>query len=233
MPPIVLEERPRSQGGPPLGVLALVSLLLLIAGLVASAALGGTFPSPFGDPATIQAYFSHEPDAVRTASVLLFGSSVPLVIYAATVCVRLRQLGMTAPGSAIALAGGVLAGGALASSGLLQWTLASSGVRDFEPVVRALQDLTFLSGGPAHVVFLGLLIAGIATPGLLLGLIPRPLAWAGLVIAGLAELSFFTLAWPALGLLVPLARFPGLLWLVAVGFLLPHPPSRTPSERTS
>lgn len=221
------------QGGPPLGALALVSLVLLVAGLVSSAALRGTFPSPFGDPAASLTYFREQPDAVRTASVLLFGSSVPLLVYAATVSVRLRQLGMTAPGSAIALAGGVLAAGALASSGLLQWTLASPEVRGSEPVVRALQDLTFLSGGPAHVVFLGLLIAGIAIPGLVLGLLPRPLAWAGLVIAGLAELSFLTLAWPPLGLLIPLARFPGLLWLVAVGFVLPHRASRTPSERTS
>lgn len=226
-------SRPHRQGGPPLGVLAVVSLVLLLTGLVSSAALGGTFPSPFGDPAASLTYFREQPDAVRTASVLLFGSSVPLVIYAATASVRLRQLGMTAPGSVIALAGGTLAGGALASSGLLQWTLASPVVRDSEPVVTALQDLTFLSGGPVHVVFLGLLIAGIAVPGLVLGLFPRWLAWAGLVIAGLAELSFLTLAWPPLGLLVPLARFPGLLWLVAVGFVLPQQRPRTPSERTS
>ena len=56
-------------------------------------------------------------------------------------------------------------------------------------MVRALHDLAFLFGGPAHVVFLGLLLAGMAVPGLLLGLLPRATAWTGLVIAGLAELA--------------------------------------------
>lgn len=40
----------------------------------------------------------------------------------------------------------------------------------------------------AHVVFLGLLIAGIAVPGLLRQLLPRLMAITGLVIAMLAEL---------------------------------------------
>ena len=48
-------------------------------------------------------------------------------------------------------------------------------------LVRALYFLIFLTGGPAHVVALGLLVAGMAVPGLILGLLPKPLAWAGLV----------------------------------------------------
>ena len=212
----------RQQAGPPLGVLALVSTGLLLAGLVTSAALGGTFPSPYADPAVIAAHFATRPDAVLAGGVLLFGSSVPLAIYAATASARLRQLGVTAPGATIGLVGGVLASGALAASGLLTWTLARPAVREAGPLVRALADLTFLTGGPAHVVFLGLLVAGIAVPALLLGLLPRGVAVAGLVIAAVAELSFLSLAVPALSLLIPLARFPGLVWLVVAGFLLPN-----------
>jgi hypothetical protein len=88
-------------------------------------------------------------------------------------------------------------------------------------VVWAVADLTFASGGPAHVVFLGLLLGGVAVPGLLLGLLPRPLAVAGLVLAVLAELTFLTLVWSALTPLLPVARFAGLAWLIAAGFLLP------------
>jgi hypothetical protein len=216
----VPRARPR-QAGPPLGVLGLVSMALLLASLATSAALGGTFPSPYGDPALIAAHFATQPDAVLAGGVLLFASSVPLAIYAATASARLRQLGVTAPGATIALAGGLLASGALAASGLLSWTLARPAVREAGPLVRALADLTFLSGGPTHVVFLGLLVAGVAVPGLLVGLLPRPLAVAGLVIAAVAELSFLSLAVPALSLLIPLARFPGLVWLVVAGFLLP------------
>ena len=85
-----------------------------------------------------------------------------------------------------------------------------------------MHDLSFLTGGPAHVVFLGLLVAGVAVPALLLGLLPRALAVAGLVIAAVAELATLALLWPELSVLVPLARFPGLLWLVVAGFRLPQ-----------
>jgi len=214
------------QHGPPLGPLAGVSTGLLLAALAGSAALGGTVPSPYAPAPVIQAYFRSEPDAVRAVGVLLFASSVPLSIYAATASARLRQLGVTAPGASIALAGGLLSAGALALSGLLQWTLSRPAVRADEPLVRALHDLAFLAGGPAHVVFLGLLLAGVAVPGLLLHLLPRPLAWAGLGIAVLAELCTLTLVWPGLSVLLPLARFPALAWLIAAGLRLPYRRSR-------
>lgn len=221
---VVAVHRPvrRTQAGPPLGLLALVSAGLLLAGLGVSAALGGVFPSPYAGAELIRDHFRTQPDAVRAGGVLAFAASVPLAIYAATAGARLRQLGVTAPGATIALAGGVLAAGSLAMSGLLQWTLSRPAVRGSGAVVRALQDLAFLTGGPAHVVFLGLLVAGIAVPGLVLRLLPRPLAWAGLAVAVVAELTTLALVWPALSVLLPLARFPALAWLVAAGLLLPH-----------
>ena len=74
---------------------------------------------------------------------------------------------------------------------------------------------------PWHVVTLGLLIAGIAVPGLIVGLLPRPVAWTGLVIAGHAELTTLVLIWTALSPLLPVARFTGLIWLIVAGALLP------------
>jgi hypothetical protein len=208
-----------------------VSLGMLIAGLALSAALGGVLPSPFNSAASIEHYFQTQSDAVKASGVLMFASSVPLAIYAATASARLRQLGITAPGATIALAGGLLSSGALGLSGLLQWTLSRPAVRGDAALVRALQDLAFLTGGPAHVVGLGLLIAGIAVPALILELLPRSLGWAGLVIAGLAELSTIVLIWPSLAPMLPAARFPGLLWLIAAGLLLPHRrPRRTPAD---
>jgi hypothetical protein len=88
-------------------------------------------------------------------------------------------------------------------------------------LVRALYYLVYLTGGPWHVVTLGLLIAGIAVPSLIVGFLPRPVAWTGLVIAGLAELTTLVLIWSALSPLLPVARFTGLIWLIVVGALLP------------
>jgi len=216
------DDRPaRRHNGPPLVVLAAISLGLMLAGLAVSAALGGVTPSPFENSAVIERYFTGQPDAVRAGGILVFASSVPLALYAAAVHARLRNLGVRAPGAVIALTGGTVGAALLSLSGLLQWALSRPAVRTEVPLIRGLQDLSFLTGGVGHVVFLGLLLAGVAVPSLFLRLLPRPLAVAGLVLAVVAEVSTVSLIWPAASVLLPIARFPGLIWLTAAGVLLP------------
>lgn len=223
-------DRPLSQRGPALGPLALVCLLLLLAGLATSAALGGVPPSPYDSATAISSYFATRSGAVTAGAFFLFGSSVPLGIYAATVSSRLRSLGVTAPGSTIALVGGVICSAMVALSALISWTLAQRSTRTGGlPLVRALHDLSFLTGGVAFAVFLGLLVAGVAVPGLLVGLLPRAVAWTGLVIAVVCEISSLSLLWEPLIFLLPVARFPGLIWLTAAGFMLPV--TRRPRNR--
>ncbi|MGH3525331.1 MAG: hypothetical protein ACRDU4_21525 [Mycobacterium sp.] len=223
--------RRRQQGGPPLALLAAICLVLLLGGLALGVALGGMMPLPYGPGAQVLEYFRSQHAAVQVSAVGVFASSVPLGIYAATASARLRQLGVTAPGATIALAGGVLAAGALGLAGLLGWTLSRPDV-DIEPaLVRALYYLVFLTGGTGHVVALGLLVAGIAVPSLILGLLPRPLAWAGLVIAVVAELTTLVLVWPELGPMLPLARIPALVWLIVAGAALPAHRNRDPANR--
>ena len=210
------------QSGPPLATLAAISLVLLLAGLIVGVALaGGVMPLPYGSATEIQQYVTGHHAAAVAIAVGTFGSSIPLAIYAATASARLRQLGITAPGATIALAGGLLASAGLALSSLTAWTLSRPEVTSDAALVRALYYLTYLTGGPWHVVTLGLLIAGIAVPALIVGLLPRSVAWAGLVIAGLAELTTLVLIWPGLSPLLPVARFTGLVWLIVAGALLP------------
>src|SRR3954462_3316754 len=211
-----------TQGGPPLGVLAAVSLALLLAGLVVGAALaGGVMPLPYGSATEIQDYVAGHHDAAQAIAVGTFASSIPLAIYAATASARLRQLGITAPGATIALAGGLLASGALSLSGLLAWTLSRPEATTDPALVRALYYLVYLTGGPWHIVTLGLLLAGISVPSLIVGLLPRSVAWTGLVIAAVAELTTLALIWPGLSPLLPVARFTGLIWLIVAGAMLP------------
>ncbi len=219
------------QNGPSLVLVAGISLVLLLAGLVVGVALaGGVMPLPYGSAAAkIQDYVTGHSSAAVAIAVGTFGSSIPLAIYAATASARLRQLGITAPGATIALAGGLLASAGLALSGLTAWTLSRPEVTTDPALVRALYYLTYLTGGPWHVVTLGLLIAGIAVPGLIVGLLPRGVAWTGLVVAGLAEITTLVLIWPGLSPLLPVARFAGLIWLIVAGVLLPL--RRRSSER--
>jgi hypothetical protein len=209
------------QNGPPLVLVASICIGLLFGGLVIGVALGGVPPLPYGPVAAVQQYVRAQPMAVKVMAVAVFGSSVPLAIYAATASARLRQLGVTAPGATIALAGGILAAGALGLTGLVGWTLSRPEISGDTALVRALFFLVFLVGGPGHIVALGLLVAGMAVPSLILGLLPRSLAWAGLAIAAISELTTLVLIWPELGPILPVARVSALAWLLVAGAWLP------------
>jgi hypothetical protein len=114
---------------------------------------------------------------------------------------------------------------------LLTWTLSRPEVAGHPESVRLVHDLAFVVGGPGTVVPLGLLLAGITVPALILRLLPRWLAWAGLVVAGIAMIATLAVAFPALAIAVPVARFPAMAWLIAVGFLLPRQRNRRNADR--
>ena len=208
--------------GPPLVVLALASAALFAAGVIVSAAAGAGFPSPYDSAAEIQAFFTGHGDAVRVMAFLQFASAVPLAIFTATVVSRLRFLGFDrVPGVLIAGAGGLLSAAFLALGALVAWVLSRTDVVGDPALVRALHDLAFATGGPGQVVFLGLLLAGIAVPAAFGRLLPPWLWVIGLLIAVIAELSVLALPVEGAAVLLPIARFPALVWLVVVGALLP------------
>jgi hypothetical protein len=209
--------------GPPLLALAVIFAALFLASVVGvSAAAGARFPSPYDPAATLTAYLNAHHGALIASALLQFASAIPLAIFTAAVVARLHHLGIRAPGATIALAGGVLASGMLMVSAAAQWVLAQSGIRQNPGVSRAFQDLSFVTGGPGHVVPLGLLIAGIAVIAAFGRLLPRPLALIGVAIAVTAEVSTISIAVHGAGILLPIARFAGYAWLIAAAALLPR-----------
>jgi hypothetical protein len=213
--------RRRQQSGPPLVVVGALALGLFVLGMIVAAALGGVTPNPLGPAGAVTDYYRQHAVSVQAGAIFLFAASVPLLIYASTVSARLRQLGITAPGATIAMAGGVIASTMLSLSAMLVWALSRPSVTADDALIHGLSTLSFLTGGVAHVVPLGLLLAGISVPALIVRLLPRPVAWAGLIIAAIAELSTLSLVFPAFAILLPIARFPALIWLVVAGALLP------------
>jgi hypothetical protein len=207
--------------GPSLLAVAVVFVSLFLGSLVTVAAMtgGGHLPSPFEPAATT--FFSDHAAAVRLSAFLQFGAAVPLAIFTATVSSRLRFLSFEVAGHSIALIGGALAAAMSALSALLQWVLAQPGLASSNEVVRGFQLLSFATGGPGFVVPFGLLVAGVSVSGGLARQLPRWLMWFGLVIAVVAELSSLTITTPLAAYLLPAARFPGLVWLIAVGAKLP------------
>jgi hypothetical protein len=169
----------------------------------------------------VLAYGQGHQTVLEVAGCLGFAASAPLAIWTATAYRRLRALGVTAPGAVIGLAGGPLASASLAMTGQIGWTGAQLDGPGDAGVAHALAYLAFATGSAGFVVPLSLLLAGIAVPCLILGFGPRPLAWVGLVIAALGALSTFTLLTPALDVTLPIGRFGGMLWLIAVSVTLP------------
>ena len=215
----------RPQSGPPLWAPVLAYAVLTVLAVVVAR---GT-PHPDASGLAVLHYDQAHRTAAKLGAFLLLGSAVPLAITAAVLYRRLRALGITAPGSAITLVGGVLAAGALALSAMFGWSGARLAADGGPALARALADLSFLGGGPGYAAAFGLLIAGVSVSSLFAGLLPRGLVWAGLVVALAGQVSTLTLVSLDFGYLVPVVRFGGTAWLVAVSVLLP----RTRTSRRS
>jgi hypothetical protein len=205
------------------GVVACVFGALFIAGLLPVTNLFDSthFPSPLQPPNEIDAYFSTHQFRVALCAALQFGSTLPLGIYTATMTSRLRFHGLRVAGVDIALFGGFAAAIMTMVSTMGQWSLSRPGVGDSGLLARAIYDIVFAAGGPGYTVPLGLLLAGIAVPSLFSGLLPRKLAWAGIVLGAIGLLSSLALVIPNALFLVPLTRFPAFIWLAWAGFKLP------------
>ncbi|MEC4021058.1 hypothetical protein [Streptomyces sp. H27-D2] len=103
------KARRHSQSGPPLLAPVLAYAVLTIAAVV----VNRSTPHPDASGLEVLNYAQAHGTAIRLGAFLLFASSVPLALTTALLYRRLRTLGITAPGSAITLVGGVLASAAL------------------------------------------------------------------------------------------------------------------------
>jgi hypothetical protein len=208
--------------GPSLILLATVHLLIFAGGLVAAAALrhGAHFATPFASTEELRAFLALSPTAVRVSNFFLFGSAIPFGIFAVTTVNRLRFMGIRATGINIALLGGLIATIALILSGSVGWILSVPEVLASAPVVKMASFLSFLLGGVVFAVGFGLLAAGVSVTCHFMRLLPRWLVAFGMLIALTGELSSLSLiAFPA-NFFIPITRYLGLIWMLAVAVAL-------------
>jgi Domain of unknown function (DUF4386) len=209
---------------PPPGIIAVVYVLLFAAGLIASSLMtsGAADQNPYNSIEQLQTYYTQFPDGMRVTRFFLLASMFPLGIFTVMVVSRLLFHRINVTGVYIALFGGIAAAMFIGISGLCGWVLSQPGVVSEVGAMRVAQLLNFASGGFGHDASLGLLLAGISVPCLFAKLIPKWIGWLGLVTAAVCELSLLSMLFPQLSLLLPLARFPALIWMIAVGFTLPN-----------
>ena len=210
--------------GPHPGMLALLYTVLFCAGLYPVTTLYKQpyWPGPWESESVIVPYFQMYGARVLFCLVLQFGAMICLGIFVATVVSRLQFLGARAAGVYIALFGGLLVVADSAAGTMAMWTMLRPGIVDHAPLVLALYYIGYGLGGPGFSVPMGLLMAGVSVTAAFMKLLPRWIVVLGLILVAAGELSWLHLAFfPKLLFLIPLVRFPGFIWLVAVGFSLP------------
>ena len=210
--------------GPPLWLLASLYTILFIAGLLPVTAVGGLpyWPGPASAPDVITSYFQTQNTRVLACVFLQTGANICLGIFTASIVSRLHFLGVRAAGAHIALLGGFLTTFDGLAAGFATWALIHPAVAQTPSVLLGLYYFSFALGGPGFSVPMGLLMAGISVTAWFRKLLPRWIIVLGLVLAAAGELSVFYLILPKMLFLIPLTRFPGFIWIIAVGFAMPR-----------
>jgi len=209
--------------GPPLWLMATIHTLLFIGGLYPVTIFGGQpyFPGPWESSDTIAAFFQARPDAARVCAFLQFGAAIPLGIFAASIVSRLQFLGARVAGVSIALFGGITTVMMMMAASVALWVMSQPGIAENHAVLQALYWLMQGFGGAGFSVPFGIFVAGVTIPAAIMRLVPRWISVLGIAIAICGELSWLYMMIPGALPLVPLARFPGFVWLIAIGLALP------------
>jgi hypothetical protein len=206
--------------GPPPLAPAAAHVVLFVASIVV-----GTSAGVFGRPDTaagvLTANLADHSGAARTVAFLQVASAVTLGVFTAAAAAAVRARTPRLAGLDIARFGGYGAAVLLAISGLATWSAAEAAAgAGASAAVKALTLLAFATGGPGYVGLFGLLLAGLAVPLFVARLAPRWIGGTGIALAVVAEFALLSLTTDVLQPLLPLARFPGTLWLLVVATLL-------------
>jgi hypothetical protein len=217
------QQRRTRHAGPPLWLPGAMYTLLFLVGLYPVTVFGGAphFPGPWESPEVIAAFFQSRPTAVRICAFLQFGAAVPLGIFAVSAVSRLQFLGVRAAGPLIALFGGIATAVMMMAAASAMWVMAQPGIPQDRAVLQALYWLVLGLGGAGFSVPFGILAAGLTIPAAVMKLVPKWIVVLGLAVAICGELSWLFFMIPGALPLVPLTRFPGFVWVLAIGLALP------------
>jgi hypothetical protein len=213
-------------------MLAILYTVLFNAGLYPVTQLAGLpyWPGPWEPASVIVPYFQTHHTQVLTCVFLQLGATICLGLFCTVTVSRLQFLGVRAAGPWIALLGGFLTVFNGIAAGLTTWAMIHPSVVQNPGVLLGFYYLSYAFGGPGFSIPMGLFMAGVCVPAAFMKLLPKWIVAFGLVLALAGELSWFHLISPRMLFLIPLVRFPGFIWLIAVGFALPKKRIAAPSR---
>lgn len=222
---------------PHLGALALVFTSLFCAGLYPVTYFGGRprFPLPWAPQQAVLDFLALRHGAAVFCAWMHFGSTIPLAIFTASIVSRLEFFDVRAAGAKIALFGGFATAMLTMAASAVLWTMTLPVVSQDATLAQALHFLNFALGGPGYSVPLGLLMAGVSIPLLARRIVPQWIPILGLVLAACGELSWLCFEFRPALVLIPITRFMGFVWMIAIGFALPasRPHSPVPASNAA
>ena len=130
----MIEEIEHRQGdvhtSPPLGILAIVFVVLFAASIATNFIMTSfaPYPTPYLPIDQLQAHYLRFPDASRVVSFLQVCASIPLGLFSAVIVSRLLYFKIRVAGVHIALFGGVAASIFLGLSAATSWAMSQSGI---------------------------------------------------------------------------------------------------------
>lgn len=150
------------------------------------------YPRPGCEPEEVQRYFTESATSARLSAAGLAISTAALGIFTASVAALARR---SPRGSRALQAAAILGGGfAIATQAASAAGTVALTRKDNDPdTVRRLREMSFLLGGPAHGVGLGVLSGVLGVAGLTTGALPRSVSATALVSAPMGILGPLTL----------------------------------------
>ncbi|MEU6511066.1 hypothetical protein [Streptomyces sp. NPDC046942] len=207
------------------GVLSgVLYVLFFVASIVIAGALGpsGTV-TPYSSDAEVQAYRLKDPamleDLFRMLGLLQGLSALALLAFVPRLTSFVRRYGSDVRAGVVrALA--TVAGALLLLSASTSWVLAQIGSRAELSTYRAVSDLSFITGAGPAIAALGVAVFLVAATGRAGHALPAWVAWSGMMIGAAGVLSMSSLVAESGSVFIPVGRFLGFAWFIALSVVL-------------
>jgi hypothetical protein len=170
----------------------------------------------------VASYFAANRAQVRGMSFVFSLAALFLLVFVAYSAGMLadRAPEQRSPLPGLALGAGTLSAGFWLLNALLLWVLSRPTPAADPILVATAHELIYLTGGPAHVLFLGLFLGAVSIALWRSSVLPRWIAWTGAAAAVAATSSILALVWEPATLLLPVGRGLGMLWILATSVAL-------------
>lgn len=179
------------------------------------------YSSPFVDESRITQYFLDNSAEERFLSLIHAVASVSLVVFVACVAAFVRRHADDAGVLPwISLAGGILSSASLLLAALCEWLLSREHIYSDQGLLRLVHDLTYASGGPAHVLALAPVVGAASMAARRRQILPPWITTLGIATAALSLVSVVALVWEPATYMLPIIRTTSFIWIGAVSVVL-------------